>query len=158
MASILGAENLRVIAGKSKPSPDSLSLAVAGLNDMVALGAKLGVKVATENWHDLMSTPDAVHHVLERVEGLGFMADTGNWSGPTKYQDLKSIFARANLSHAKAHFDQGLKMDANDFEQCLAAAQQAEYAGPLTLIFMDDLDEWQGLDLERRFIKQFAGA
>lgn len=157
-AAILKAENARVIAGKSKPSSETLALSVAGLKEMVSLGAKLGVKVITENWHDLLSTPEAVHHVLDHVEGLGFMADTGNWSGASKYDDLASIFVRADLCHAKAGFNVGLKMDATDFSNCLAAAEQGHYKGPMTLIFMDAGNEWDGLQLERQFIQQHASA
>lgn len=155
-AAILKAENARVIAGKSKPSPETLALSVSGLRDMVALGAKLGVRVVTENWHDLLSTPSAVHHVLDHVPGLGFMADTGNWSGPTKYDDLASIFPRADLCHAKAHFEPGLQLDEADFSACLDAAKRGDYSGPMTLIFADDGDEWAGLATECAFIEGYA--
>jgi sugar phosphate isomerase/epimerase len=154
-AAVLGAAHVRVIAGKAKPTPETLALAVEGLRELVTVGKRLGVKVVTENWHDLLATPAAVHHMLDRVPGLGFMADTGNWSGPTKYDDLASIFTRANLCHAKAGFVHGV-MDETDFAACLAAAARAAYTGPLTLIFMDAGDEWQGLAAERAYIRQFA--
>jgi sugar phosphate isomerase/epimerase len=155
-ASILKAEHARVIAGKALPTVSSLARAVEGLREMVQLGEKLGVKVVTENWHDLLSTPHAVHHVLDHVPGLGFMADTGNWSGPAKYDDLASIFARADLCHAKAGFSAGLMMDRVDFGRCLDAAERGKYQGPLTLIFMDEGDEWSGLAAERGFIEQHS--
>lgn len=155
-ASVLNAEHVRVIAGKAPPTVASLALSVEGLREMVELGKKLGVKVVTENWHDLLSTPTAVHHVLDHVPGLGFMADTGNWSGPAKYDDLASIFSRAQLCHAKAGFAAGLTLDQQDFARCLDAAQRGRYHGPLTLIFMDDGDEWRGLAAERSFIAQHA--
>jgi sugar phosphate isomerase/epimerase len=156
-AGLLHAENARVIAGKFAPSPHNLALSVEGLRDLVAFAEAHHVKIVTENWHDLLSTPAAVHHVLDNVEGLGFMADTGNWSGPTKYDDLASIFARADLCHAKAGFEAGLRLDEADFSVCLAAAQRGNYTGPMTLIFHDEGDEWAGLEAERRFIRQFGG-
>jgi sugar phosphate isomerase/epimerase len=149
----LRAENARIIAGKSKPSPEALALSVSGLRKMVAIGKRVGVKAVTENWHDLLSTPSAVHHVLDQVPGLGFMADTGNWSGPTKYDDLASIFPRADPCHAKAHFDPGLQLDEADFSACLHAAKRGDYSGPMTLIFADAGDEWAGLAAERAFIE-----
>jgi sugar phosphate isomerase/epimerase len=155
-AAVLGAENVRVIAGKATPSSAALALSVSGLRKMVALGSRVGVKVATENWHDLLATPVEVHHVLDCVEGLGFMADTGNWSGSTKYDDLASIFSRADLCHAKAGFAGRLQMDEQDFSNCLAAAQRGKYSGPMTLIFHDEGDEWLGLDAERQFVRQFG--
>jgi sugar phosphate isomerase/epimerase len=155
-ASILQAQHVRVIAGKAAPTPATLSMAVAGLREMVTLGERLGVHVVTENWHDLLATPTAVHHVLDHVPGLGFMADTGNWAGAAKYSDLTSIFARADLCHAKAHFEPGLALDQDDFSRCLQAACDAAYQGPMTLIFADVGEEWAGLETERQFIRQFT--
>jgi sugar phosphate isomerase/epimerase len=152
-ASHLGAEHARVIAGKSVPNADALKFSVDGLKILAALGVKLGVRVVTENWFDTLSTPHAVHHVLDAVgPSLGFLADTGNWQGPTKYTDLQSIFARAELCHAKTSFAAGQVLDSDDNGRWLRAAQAASYRGPYTLIFADDGDEWLGLDIERKFI------
>jgi sugar phosphate isomerase/epimerase len=152
-AAHLGAENARVIAGKSPATPAVLELCIDGLKTCAALGTKLGVRVVTENWFDTLATPQAVHHVLDAVGPiLGFLADTGNWHGPTKYQDLQSIFARAELCHAKTSFAAGLKLDEFDNAKWLGAAKSATYQGPFTLIFADDGDEWKGLEIERDFI------
>jgi sugar phosphate isomerase/epimerase len=153
-ASHLGAEHVRVIAGKAMPSAEALALSVEGLVRLVALGETFGVTVVTENWFDLLSTPQAVHHVLDLVPGLGFLADTGNWSGASKYDDLRSIFARASLCHAKATLGPGFALDEADFKACLGTAHAANYAGPLTLIFADEGDEWLGLETERQFIQR----
>ena len=107
--------------------------------------------MVTENWFDLTATPKEVHHLLDSVPGLGFLADTGNWGGITKYADLASIFARAQLCHAKAMFT-GTIMDQKDYATCIKAAEAAGYAGPYTLIFADEGDEWQGLAKERELI------
>ena len=157
-AALLGAENARVIAGKAKPTAGALALSVDGLKAMAALGKARGVRIVTENWFDTLSTPDAVHHVLDAVgPGLGFLADTGNWGGHTKYADLTSIFARAELCHAKTDFGAGLVIDAEDFRQCVEAAQDADYKGPFTLIFASEGGEWAGLEAERAFVvEQYA--
>lgn len=154
VAALLGAEHARVIAGKSQPSDEALQLSVEGLKVLSLIGQKLGVRVVTENWFDLLSNPKNVHHVLDHVgKSLGFLADTGNWRGPTKYVDLQSIFTRAELCHAKASFIAESQIDGADFSACLRAARGADYQGPLTLIFDGEGDEWQGLDIERQFIK-----
>jgi sugar phosphate isomerase/epimerase len=156
-AAHLGAENARVIAGKAEPTPGALKSSVDGLKIFAVLGAKLGVRVVTENWFATLSTPTAVHHVLDAVgPSLGLLADTGNWHGATKYTDLQSIFARAELCHAKTSFAAGLKLDRADNAKWLAAARAANYNGPYTLIFADDGDEWQGLAIEREFIEGAA--
>jgi Xylose isomerase-like TIM barrel len=152
-AALLGAENARVIAGKMKPTPNALALSVDGLKAMAALGKARGVRIVTENWFDTLSTPQAVHHVLDAAgPDLGFLADTGNWGGPSKYADLQSIFARAELCHAKTDFGPGLVIDAEDFRQCIKAALDAKYKGPFTLIFASEGDEWAGLGAERAFV------
>jgi Xylose isomerase-like TIM barrel len=156
-AAHLGAENARVIAGKMAATAEVLKLSVDGLKICAARGAELGVRVVTENWFATLSTPEAVHHVLDAVGPvLGFLADTGNWHGPTKYVDLQSIFTRAELCHAKTSFAVGMKLDEDDNAKWLNAAKAAHYGGPYTLIFADDGDEWQGLNLERKFIEARA--
>jgi sugar phosphate isomerase/epimerase len=153
-ATHLGAENARVIAGKAAPTEAALKSSGDGLKICAARGVKLGVRVVTENWFDILSTPEAVHLVLDAVgPTLGFLADTGNWHGPTKYADLQSIFARAELCHAKTSFSAGLKLHENDNAKWLQAAKAAHYKGPYTLIFADEGDEWQGLAIERKFIE-----
>ncbi len=144
-----------MIAGKAQPTKEALALAVDGLKAMAALGKARGVRIVTENWFDTLSTPEAVFHVLDAVgPDLGFLADTGNWSGPSKYADLTSIFARAELCHAKTDFGPGLVIDAQDYGKCIEAAQNAGYVGPFTLIFASEGDEWAGLEAERAFIEE----
>ena len=152
-AGFLGAENARVIAGRQKPTAAALSLAIAGLKQLVGVGRQHNVRIVTENWFDLLSSPKEVHQILDGVEGLGFLADTGNWSGAHKYADLQSIFARAELCHAKTGFGAGLKINGDDFGACVKAAQAADYRGPYTLIFDDDGDEWQGVQAERDYVE-----
>ena len=152
-AAHLGAEHARVIAGKSKPSDEALQMSVEALKVLAELGQKLGVRVVTENWFDLLPGPRQVHYVLDSVgHSLGFLADTGNWSGPSKYQNLQDIFSRSELCHAKAHFAPGLQIDGDDFEACLKASRAANYSGPHTLVFEDEGDEWRGLEIERDFV------
>lgn len=158
-AAVLGAENARVIAGKAKPSPEALALSIEGLRAMSQLGKAHGVRIVAENWFDLMSSPREVHHVLDAVgDQLGFLADTGNWHGPTKYDDLKSIFTRAELCHAKCSFGPGHAIDDADYGKCIKAAAEAGYAGPFTLIFDSPGDEWCGLEIEHKFVCDYFSA
>lgn len=154
---ILGAETARVIGGKAKPGSQSLALSVEGLSAMVQHARKSGARITTENWFDTLSTPEAVHHVLDAVgPDLGFLADTGNWGGPTKFDDLKSIFARAQFSHFKPIlYDRG-DINMPDFDICIGSAQAANYVGPYTLIYDKGGDEWAGLERQRRAIRDRA--
>ncbi|CAN7583159.1 sugar phosphate isomerase/epimerase family protein [Devosia sp. LjRoot3] len=153
VANELGAENARIIAGKQKPSRANIDHSVAALKRLAAGNAGSSVRLVTENWFDLLSTPETVHEVLDRLEGkVGLLGDFGNWGGDSKYEDLASIFARAELCHAKASFVGG-QLDEADYGACVGAAEEAGYKGPYTLIFdADQPHEWAGLALERDFI------
>lgn len=153
VANELGAENARIIAGKQKPTRANIDHSVAALKRLAAGNAGSPVRLVTENWFDLLSTPETVHEVLDRLEGkVGLLGDFGNWGGDSKYEDLASIFARAELCHAKASFVGG-QLDEADYGACVGAAEEAGYKGPYTLIFdADQPHEWAGLALERDFI------
>jgi sugar phosphate isomerase/epimerase len=158
-AAVVGAENARIIAGKGKPTPDNLATSISGLRTLGRLAMARGVRIVTENWFDLTAGPREVGHILDATgPNVGFLADTGNWSGATKYADLQSIYARAELSHTKAHFAPGHVLDRDDYRKCLQAAQAASYAGPHTLIFEGDGDEWRGVEMEREFVAAFYAA
>ncbi len=155
VSAALGAEKVRVIAGKQRPSADILDRSVAGLAELARRGADQGVRILTENWLATMAGPGEVHSVLDRLDGkVGFLADLGNWKGPTKYDDLASILPRAENSHAHCTFSADLDMDAADFGRCLAVARQAGYDGPYTLIYNGpNDDEWRAVELERDFVR-----
>jgi sugar phosphate isomerase/epimerase len=159
-AAALGAKRARVIAGKQKPTPETLALAVAGLGELARRGKAEGVRIITENWLDLLAGPREVIHVLDRLDGeVGLLADFGNWKGPGKYADLAAIFGRAEDSHAKAHFPRVGEMDADDFGRCLAIADQAGYRGPYTLIYEGpDADEWEAVAMERDYVREYFAA
>jgi sugar phosphate isomerase/epimerase len=154
----LGAQNARIIAGKQPYAPETMARSVAGFRELLAANAGSPLRLVTENWFALLSTPDAVHELLDRMEGqVGLLGDFGNWTGQGKYAALASIFSRAELSHAKASFGpEG--MDEADYGLCLAAAEEAGYKGPYTLIFdADHPSEWTGLAQERDFIVERIG-
>lgn len=154
-ANELGAENARIIAGKQKPSRAALDLSAQALAKLVDRNAGSDVRLVTENWFELLSTPADVNYLLDRLDGrIGLNGDFGNWSGPSKYADLGAILGRAELCHAKASFTDG-QIDAGDYEQCIAAAEAAGYTGPYTLIFdAEEPDEWDGIAAEKAFIEE----
>ena len=155
IAAELGAETARVIAGKQRPDAAALALSIDGLKTCAARGKALGVKITTENWFDTLGTPESVLHVLDACGGeVGFLADTGNWKGTSKFAGLEAIFARADYCHAKAYFDENLTIDSADFSRCIAAAKTAGYSGPFTIVYDSaPPDEWRGIALTREFIE-----
>jgi hypothetical protein len=153
IANELGAENARIIAGKQKPTRDALDRSVKALAALADGNAGSPVRLVTENWFDLLAEPAHVHYLLDKLEGrIGLLGDFGNWGGDNKYSDLKSIFGRAELCHAKASFIDG-DLDEADYGACVTLAEEAGYKGPYTLIFDSEIPgEWHGLATERDFI------
>jgi sugar phosphate isomerase/epimerase len=153
VANILGAENARIIAGKQKPTRDALDRSIKALTTLADGNKGSSVRLVTENWFDLLSEPAHVHYLLDKLDGrIGLLGDFGNWGGRTKYADLKSIFSRAELCHAKASFIDG-DLDEADYGACITLAEEAGYKGPYTLIFDSEVPgEWHGLATERDFI------
>ncbi len=159
VANQLGAENARIIAGKQKPTPETLDRAVAALKALADGNSGASVRLVTENWFDLLATPAEVNALLDRLEGrIGLLADFGNWKRPGKYEGLSAILGRAELCHARADFIDG-DIDADDYGRCLDLAEAAGYAGPYTLIFDSEIPgEWDGLAAERDAIVARVGA
>lgn len=164
VAAELGADAARIVAGKQKPTPETLALSAAGMKELAARGKSQGVRIITENWHDLLRGAKEVHQVMDAVgDDLGLLVDFGNWKGADKYDELASIMPRAEDTHAKCSFSGKIgapgAMDQDDYGRCVAIAADAGYDGPYTLIYDGpDDDEWAGLAAEAAFIRdQLAG-
>jgi sugar phosphate isomerase/epimerase len=155
-AAALGAEQARVTAGRQKPTLGALDLAVDGLLHLSRYGREQGVKIATENWQELTSGPEAVHYLLDGAKGeVGLIADFANWKGPERYEQLASIMPRATSTHAAASFPERGTMDRDDFGRCIDLAAEAGLNGPHTLIYNGpDDDEWAALRVQREFLLQ----
>jgi sugar phosphate isomerase/epimerase len=151
----LGAKRARVVAGKSQPSAETLERSKAGLTQLVEVGKSNEVRIITENWFDLLSTPDAVHQVMDQVD-IGLLADFGNWKGPSKYDDLAAILPRAESCHAKCSFNAAGQPDREDYLRCLDLAREANYRGPYSLIYdgVGD-DEWAGITIEKELVQPY---
>lgn len=153
----LGAERARVIAGKAEYSDEAFALSLHNMAYLAAKGSDCGVRVTTENWFPLLSRPETVLLLLDSLEGeAGLNLDFGNWSGPTKYDDLAAIFPVAESCHAKCAFRGPQQPDEADYRRCLELAREAGFTGPYTLIYDDqDNDEWSALAWERDMVKNY---
>jgi sugar phosphate isomerase/epimerase len=151
LAVALGAENMRVIAGKEQPTDEALSRAETYLRRLAEQLAGTGVRLVIENWFSLLPGPVEVNRVLDALDGkLGLNGDFGNWHGPGKYADLAKIMGRAELCHAKAHYSE-TGLDTEDYIRCVELSVAAGYKGPFTLIYDSSFheNEWSGILEER---------
>jgi sugar phosphate isomerase/epimerase len=154
VASRLGAERARVVAGKQPFSEEAFSQAATIVKRLAVYAKERGVRLTTENWFPLLSTPEAVHRMLDLCEGdLGLCADFGNWESPRKYEDLPKILPRAETCHAKCDFLDASTIDMDDYGRCLKQAKEAGFDGPLVLVNGGPEDEWKALAKTRAEIQ-----
>jgi sugar phosphate isomerase/epimerase len=148
VATALGAHRARVIAGKQRPSPERLHTSGRRLAELAA--GHPDIRVVTENWFDLTAGPAEVHAILDAADGrVGLLIDLGNWTGPGKYDDLAAVAPDAETCHAKCHFS-ATGPDGDDFTRSLQVLRDANYTGPLALVYDgDDPEEWACLAQEQ---------
>ena len=157
IAGELGAKCARVIGGKAAPSTETIAQSRDVLSQLTERADTAGIRVMSENWFSIFSTPENVKTILSGLDGkVGLCLDFGNWRGDTKYEDLAAIASWAESCHTKAHFAAPREMDKEDYVQCLDLAQEAGFAGPHTLIYDGPGDdEWEGLALEREVVNPY---
>ena len=156
-AGMLGATCARAIAGKADPSAEALEVSRNGLHKLSERAEANGVRLMTENWFSVLSTPENVLTLLDSLDGrVGLCLDFGNWQGETKYADFEAIAPRAESCHTKAHFPEPGEMDKADYVRCLDLTQAAGFSGPHTLIYDGPGDnEWHGLTIEREVVQSY---
>ena len=157
IAGELGASCARVIGGKAEPSEETLAQSRRVLTDLSKRADTAGIRLMSENWFSIFSTPENVNTILGGLDNkVGLCLDFGNWRGDTKYENLAAIAPRAESCHTKAHFAAPREMDKEDYVQCLELTQEAGFAGPHTLIYDGPGDdEWEGLSLEREVVNPY---
>lgn len=152
----LGAQRMRVIAGKSTHD-GALSQSASCLKKLAARAGQNGVRLTTENWFEVTNSPSSVLQLLDACEGeVGFNLDFGNWSGAQKYQDLAAIAPRAESCHAKAEYSASNEIEAEDYARCLQIMREANFDGAFTLVSGGaGENDWRGVELARDFITEF---
>ncbi len=152
----LGSERARVIAGKTT-GKGALERSRAGLAGLVDVAKANNIRLMTENWFDVLATPNDVSAVMNTFNGeMSLCADFGNWKGATKYDHLAQIMQYAESCHTKCYFPQGLEPDRADYVKCLELTKEAGFNGPYTLIYDGpDDDEWAGLTVEREMVQPY---
>jgi sugar phosphate isomerase/epimerase len=154
-AADLGARCVRVIAGKQPPTEETLALSRDRLLSLMVDAYLRGVHVMTENWFATLPTPNEVNTLLESCNGsIGLCLDFGNWSGPTKYDDLAEIAPLAISSHAKCQFKDG-EPDTEDYHRCLDLMKEADYSGPFTIVHGEPGRVWESIAQQRDLITPY---
>lgn len=142
----LGAQRVRVVAGKQPPTPQTLATSARRLVHLATRHP--GIRLVTENWHALLPHAAAVNELLDQLDGqVGFLVDLANWTGDTKYSELAAVAPRAETCQAKVRAHDDGTLDLEDYRRSLAVLRDVHYAGPLALVHDGpDPDEWARLD------------
>lgn len=149
-ASQLGAQCVRIIGGKQPLTDESLAKSIAQFKIIAMEAYVRGVHVMTENWFPTLSTPEAIHTLMEETGGsIGMTFDFGNWGGPDKYSNLEQIAEYAEGCHAKWDSDE-------DFLRCLELTRAAEFAGPYTLVYGEPGNVWESLERQRALVLPYV--
>lgn len=158
VAHALGAKRTRVIAGKQAPTRKNLAHSRDAILRLAEKAQPLGIRLVTENWFDLLDTPDDVLWLLEQAQGqLGLCLDFGNWKGAQKYAGFEAIAPLAESCHAKPQFEADGSIEPADYTRCLDITQAAGFAGPYTLIYDGPrADEFAGLEAEKRIVQPYC--
>jgi sugar phosphate isomerase/epimerase len=144
IAAEVGAQRVRVIAGKSSGDPEGEAVrrSIEGMLALADYARARGVELVTENWLALALEPANLLAILRGTAGaVGLCADFGNYRGPSKYDDLGAILPYASSIHAKATFPEPGIMDEADFLRCLDLSREAGFTGSYVLIFDNAGDE-----------------
>lgn len=156
IASAVGAERVRVVAGDSDPADQpALRRSAEALTELATYAASRNVTVISENFRALSSTSDNCLYLHEVCDHLDFVCDFGNFKGVTKYDDLASILPFATSIHAKAHYDEQGFPDEAEFRRCLDLVQASAFDGPITLVYDSVGDEWAGIERIQRIVETY---
>ena len=153
----MGAERVRVIGGDSDPEDqEALTRSSRHLNELVEYAENVGVRIVTENFRSLTSTAaNCIQLYRNCEEQIGMIADFGNFGGSTKYEELAMILPYSESVHAKPNFDSDGVPDEDEFRKCLDLLADANYNGPITLVYDGPGDMWEGIDRVRKIAETY---
>ena len=146
VAEQLGAPRVRVPAGDQPPTEQTIALSARRLRELAA--DHPDIRVITENWKSLLVEADTTRDLLDRLGGeVGLLIDTGNWTGPDKYEQIAAVAGTAECSQVKARESAPGVLDAEDLTRALTVLRDVGYAGRISYVYAGtDDDEWGRLD------------
>jgi len=153
IASALGSDGVRVIAGRLPATTEALAQSAETLHDLAVYASERDVAICTENWYGLLDTPEDVIELLRLTEGnIGLKLDFGNWPAPRKYDDLRAISPYSSTTHSKPALTPDGKIDFQDFLCCLQSIESGGFEGRHVLVYDGHDDVWSVLDELKRAV------
>ncbi|MGP5008800.1 sugar phosphate isomerase/epimerase family protein [Brachybacterium tyrofermentans] len=146
VAEQLGAPRVRVPAGDQAPNEETIALSARRLRELAA--EHPDIRVITENWKSLLIDAATTRQLFDQLGGeVGFLIDTGNWTGEDKYEQIAQVAGMAECSQVKARESSPGVLDAEDLIRALTVLRDVGYAGRISYVYAgSDDDEWARLD------------
>lgn len=102
VAEQLQAKFVRIDAGGPEEMPEEVfDIIVKGYEELIPSAASRGIAVIMENHWGPTIRPENVMKILDAVEGLGLLFDTGNWAEGEAERGWELCAPRASLTHFK---------------------------------------------------------
>ena len=138
IAGELGAKCARVIGGKAAPSNETLAQSRRVLSQLTERADTAGIRVMSENWFSIFSTPENVSTILGGLEGkVGLCLDFGNWRGDTKYEDLAAIASWQSRVTPKRILQRRAKWTQKTTYNALSSPKKPVFLDPIPLFTTD---------------------
>ncbi len=103
VAQRLGASQVRLDAGGRQESFEEIfDVVVEGYHDLITRASEKGIEVVIENHWGPTNHPDVLYKLLDKVDGLGLLLDSGNWPAGTHQRAWKQYAKYARLTHIKS--------------------------------------------------------
>ncbi len=161
VAEKLGARQLRIDAGGPEEMPDdAFQIIVAGYQDLIARGQDKGIEIVVENHWGPTKFPKNVVKLMEAVDGLGLLFDTGNWATGMREQGWQMCAKYATITHIKTFsFDEQGNEPSVDIPKAMHILLDAGYEGCWGIESCPrDGDEYEGAKKTIALIKRVLDA
>ncbi|MCX6015769.1 MAG: hypothetical protein NT020_09330 [Chloroflexales bacterium] len=129
----------------------ALQRTISALKALQAYATPKGVRVMSENFKTMASTPAnwlAIHQAL----GYGGCADIGNFANDSRVSDFGQVAAMAASIHVKASYDDQGQLLPAQVNACLATARKHGFSGPTTLVYDRPGDRWPHIEALRQLV------
>ena len=142
----LGAKGNRIDCGLEVASAESKANAVAALKALSENAVSLGLHLCVENFHPTSNESDDLLEIMSQVAPkMKLCVDFGNADfSAEKFTTLSALMPHATSIHCKAaYIDDAI--DTDDLHRCLDIMTAANFNGPISLIYGETENEWEGL-------------
>ena len=131
IAEKLGTQQIRIDSGGTAEMPeDVFDIIVSGYNDLIPRAGEKGMEIVIENHWGASHIPANVIKILDAVQGLGLLFDTGNWPKELRESGWTQCARYARATHIKTFaFDAEGNETTVDIPRAMHLLQEAGYQG-----------------------------